>query len=336
MTVRRAHRPFQPTAAARPALLAPVALALGLLAGSVSAPSPARAQFFGGWGGWDNGGTWDGMEPQQVRRAISQRGFRVLAPLRRNGNVFVADVLDQRGQHERLIVAAADAQILQRFMVDDGRQPGAFPRGTDDGRDFTARGGDDDRGLVPPGDIPNARRIGRPIDRDAAPPQRYGDLGTGDDGSAEPESPLHRAPPPIRTVKPRPRVVERTPEPATGGREPGPVESTPLAPVAPRPAPPAPVAKAPAAAPAPVVASRPEPAAAPAPAPAAQAAPAAPAPATASRRMTDPLAIPAGDDAKPVRNVAAGITGSPAPAAAPAKPAAAPAKPADVPVAPLD
>ncbi len=314
MTDRRADRPLKTLTGAA------AALALGLLA----LPGTAQAQFFGGWGGWDNGGTWDGLGAQQVRRAIGQRGFRVLAPLRRNGNVFVADVLDGRGQHERLIVAAADAQILQRFMVDDGRQPGAFPRGTDDGSDFTARGTDDDRGLVPPGDIPDAgRRLVRPVDRDAASPQRFGDLAPGDDAPATLESPLRRTPPPIRTVKPRPRVVERTPDAPVGGREPGPVESTPLAPVAPRPvvAAPAPVAPAPAAAPPPaVVASRPEPAAAPV-----QVAPAAPA--TASRRMTDPLAIPAGGDAKPVRNVATGITGTPAPA---------PAKPADVPVAPLD
>ncbi len=320
MTDRRADRPFT--------ILAATALALGLLA----LPGSARAQFFGGWGGWDNGGGGDGLEPQQVRRAISQRGFRVLAPLRRNGNVFVADVLDGRGQHERLIVAAADAQILQRFMVDDGRQPGAFPHGTDDGRDFTARGTDDDRGLVPPGDIPDAgRRLARPVDRDAVPPQRFGDLAPDDDAPATLESPLRRTPPPIRTVKPHPRVVERTPDAPVGSREPGPVEATPLAPVAPRPVPlapstpaPVPVAKAPAPAPAPaVVASRPEPAAAaPAPAPAAPAVAAA-----ASRRMTDPLAIPAGGDAKPVRNVATGITGTPAPA---------PAKPGDVPVAPLD
>lgn len=326
MTDRRADRPFKAAAMA--------ALALGL----VALPGAARAQVFGGWGGWDDGGTWDGLGPQQVRRAISQRGFRVLAPLRRNGNVFVADVLDQRGQHERLIVAAADAQILQRFMVDDGRQPGAFPRGTDDGRDVTARGSDDDRGLIPPSDIPDTgRRSARPIDRDAAPPQRFGDLAPGDaDAPASLESPLRRTPPPIRTVKPRPRVVERTPEAPAGGREPGPVESTPLAPATPRPAvaapppAPAPVAKAPAPAPAPapaVVASRPEPTPAPVPAGPAPAGAAAAAPATASRRMTDPLAIPGGGDARPVRNVATGITGTPAPA---------PAKAGDVPVAPLD
>ena len=303
--------------------------------GFLASCGAAQAQFFGGWGGWDNGGTSDGLAPQQVRRAIGQRGFRVLAPLRRNGNVFVADVLDQRGQHERLIVAAADAQILQRFMVDDGRQPGAFPRGTDDGRDVSARGTDDDGGLVPPGDIPDGgRRLARPVDRDAAPPQRFGDLAPGDaDAPAAPESPLRRAPPPVRTVKPHPRVVERTPEAVTGGREPGPVEATPLAPAAPRPAAappaPAPVARAPAAAPAPatppaVLASRPEPAAAPTPA-TVQGGSATPA--TASRRMTDPLAIPAGGEARPVRNVATGVTGTPA---------AVPAKPGDVPVAPLD
>lgn len=325
MTDHRAKRPLRAVAV----------LAVGLAAAVL--PGAAQAQFFGGWGGWDDGGTWDGLAPQQVRRAIADRGFRVLAPLRRNGNVFVADVVDPRGRRERLIVAAADAQILQRFLVDDGRGTG---RGA-------ARGPDDERGLVPPADIPDAgRRFARPTDRDAVP-QRFGDLGTGgDDGDPglAPNAPLRRVVPAIRTVKPH----ARTPDGATATREPGPVESTPLAPAAPRavvstppasPAP-APVAKAPAppAATPPVVASRPEPAAAPAAPP-----PAAAAPATASRRLTDPLAIPTGTDAggKPVRSVASGITGSPAPAAQPsaaqpsaAKPSA--AKPGDVPVAPLD
>ena len=320
MTDHRAKRPLRAVAV----------LAVGLAAAVL--PGAAQAQFFGGWGGWDEGGTWDGLAPQQVRRAIADRGFRVVAPLRRNGSVFVADVVDQRGRRERLIVAAADAQILQRFLVDDGRG---------DSRGFAARGNDDERGLVPPADIPDAgRRFARPVDRDAAP-QRFGDLGTaGDDGDpgVAPNAPLRRVAPPVRTVKPRPRTVERTPDGAAATREPGPVESTPLAPAAPRPvaSAPAPVARVPAAAPAPaspaVVASRPEPAAAPAaPSPA----PAAPAPAAASRRLTDPLAIPAGADAggKPVRSVASGITGSPAPAAPAPKPAA---KPGDVPVAPLD
>ncbi len=319
-------------------LRAAVVLALGLSAASL--PSAAQAQFFGGWGGWDNGGTWDGMAPQQVRRAIAERGFRVLAPLRRNGNVFVADVVDQRGQHERLIVAAADAQILQRFLIDDGRGGGAGARAADEGRGFAVRGSDDDRGLVPPVDIPDAgRRFARPVDRDPAP-QRFGDLGGGDDSAAAPAlpdgGPRRLGPPPVRTVKPHPRVVSRAPEDAAG-RDGGAVDATPLAPVPPRPAAPA-VARtpAPSAAPPAVVASRPEPTA-----------PAAVGSASA-RRRADPLAIPGAADAagKPVRSVASGITGTPAPAApvsaaaATPKPAAvapaAAARPGDVPVAPLD
>ena len=331
---------------AKRSLRAAAVLALGVSAAVL--PGAAQAQFFGGWGGWDEGGTWDGLSPLQVRRAIAQRGFRVVAPLRRNGSVFVADVVDGRGQRERLIVAAADAQILQRFLVDDGRGPGPGRGGE---RGFASRD-DGDGGLVPPADIPDAgRRFARPAEREV-PSQRFGDLGTPGD-QAEPDGGdaplLRRNPPPIRTVKPRSRTVERTPEPVSPGREPGAVESTPLAPAAPRPAAPAAVATAPAPSPA-AAAPAPAPAAAPAakpapaavavnrtdPAPAAPpsaAAPAAPAP----RRMTDPLAIPGGDAAdRPVRSVATGITGTPAPAPvtpAPAKPAA---KPGDVPVAPLD
>ncbi len=146
MTDHRVKRPLRAAAV----------LALGL--GAAVLPGAAQAQFFGGWGGWDNGGTWDGLPPQQVRRSIVERGFRVLAPLRRNGSVFVADVIDGRGRRERLIVAAADAQILQRFLIDDGR-------GGDPGRGF-----DEDRSLVPPADIPEAgRRLARPVERDDPP-----------------------------------------------------------------------------------------------------------------------------------------------------------------------
>lgn len=311
-------------------LRAVAVLAFGLSAAVL--PSAAQAQFFGGWGGWDNGGAEDGMAPRQVRRAIAERGFRVLAPLRRNGNVFVADVVDQRGQHERLIVAAADAQILQRFLIDDGRQPGAAPRGLDEGRGFAVRGSDDDRGLVPPVDIPDAgRRFARPVDRDPAP-QRFGDLGGGgnSDQALPDAGPRRLGPPPIKTVKPHPRVVGRVPD-APGGRDGGAVDATPLAPAPSRPTPIA-KAPAPAAAPPAVVASRPEPAA-----PVVNGT-------TPSRHRADPLAIPGDTDAagKPVRSVASGITGTPAPAAprpsaaAPPAPSTAAGKPGDVPVAPLD
>ena len=330
MIDRRAKRSL------RAAAVLSLGLALGLSVAVV--PGVARAQVFGGWGGWDEGGTWDGLSPQQVRRSIAQRGFRVLAPLRRNGSVFVADVVDGRGQRERLIVAAADAQILQRFLVDDGSGAAPIRRGGDAERGFATHG--DDGGLVPPADIPDVgRRFARPVERDA-PPQRLGDLGRPDQADPEGvETPLlRRNPPPIRTVKPRPRTVERTPDvPASPGREPGAVEATPLVPSAPRAATPSPVATAPSPAPQPAPAKTPP---APQPAPAVASAPAAepvPAAAPAQRRMADPLAIPGGDAVnRPVRSVASGITGAPGPAPAPATPAKAPPKPADVPVAPLD
>ncbi len=120
-------------------------LALGLGLGLAALPQAAAAQVFGGWGGWGNGGFWenggngDGLQPRQIRRSIADQGFRVLSPLRRNGSVFVADVLDRRGRHERLIVAAADAQILQRFYLDDSRSPGAAPREAEQQPSFASR-----------------------------------------------------------------------------------------------------------------------------------------------------------------------------------------------------
>ncbi len=304
-------------------------LALGLGLGAAALPQAARAQFFGGWGGWDNGGTWDGMGPRQVRQSITEQGFRVLAPLRRNGNVFVADVIDPRGRRERLIVAAADAQILQRFYVDDERAPGGFGRG--DGTGFAARDPDQvDRGnLVPPGSIPDGRRRFNDVRGGVAPAPRLSDLN--DDSGTTPAPALPVKPrPPIRTVRP-PRVVERTPDSAIPRREPTAVESTPLAPAPPHPRivepQRAPAIQAPAA-----VASRPEPA----PAPASQ-------PSPQPHRLSDPLAIPGAAQkaagapaAPPVRSVSGAVTGAPATPPSPSTPPPAPAKAADVPVAPLD
>ena len=174
-------------------------LAVTLLVGTAASASPARAQFFG-WSGWDNGGAFGGMPGPQVRRSITEQGFRVLGPLRRNGTVFVADVIDPRGRHERLIVASSDAQILQRFYVDDGRGagPGTFARGDDEG------------GLVPPADIPGAprfraerpRRFAEPPADQAEPARRFGSPDAGGPDTAVVEPPPLRGQPPVRTVKP--------------------------------------------------------------------------------------------------------------------------------------
>ena len=301
------------------------ALAVTLCFGAAAVSSPAHAQFFG-WNGWDNGGD-NGLPGPQVRRSITQQGFRVLGPLRRNGDVFVADVIDRSGRHERLIVGSGDAQILQRFYVDDGRGPGRFVRGDET---------DGSGGLVPPADIPGLvqprgerpRRFAEPPADPAVPPRRFGDLDApSDPDNGVVDAPSPRNQPPIRTVRPGPRTVERAPE-TPERRMPTAVESTPLAPVTPKSRPvDAPArAAAPKAAPAAAVASRPDDT----PAPASSALPTA-----QPHRMTDPLAIPGGPgkaaEAAPARSVSAGVTG--APAAQPVVPAE---KSGDVSAAPLD
>ncbi len=286
-------------------------MAIGLGLGLTALPQAAAAQVFGGWGGWGNGGFWengDGLQPRQIRRSIADQGFRVLSPLRRNGSVFLADVLDRRGRHERLIVAAADAQILQRFYLDDMRGPAAAPREAEQQPSLASRFfGDAEPGLTPPAPIPSlGRRPGVP-NEDAMPARRYGDLDDGGETTVVPALPV-RPQPPIKTVKPRSRLVDRTPDAAGPVRLPGAVETSPLtpapqSPAAPRPKLVEPARIPPAPSPSSKVASRPD------------AAPTAPA-AAVQRRPADPLALPGVPNAAaspaPIRSVSGGITGAPA------------------------
>ena len=311
---------------------------------------PAAAQFFGfgdGWAGGWGGGHWGGLRANDVGRAIADQGFRMISPLRRNGSVFVADVVDRRGRRERLIVAAADAQILQRFYLDDPRLPGFVPRNR------MARGSDETNwenrnDVVPPASIPrSSRRPSLGADQDQSlDGNRQGD-GLGQDDSAEPQRvrPVQKAP------RQRPRVVDRTPDATSAA----PHDAPTAMPARPQPKPSEATRDPAAAAPvnerpvetAPKVAARPpEPASTPS-APAAQPAgtPTATAP---SPRMRDPLAIPGGEPktgaSKPApRPSSAAVEPStrsaptPAPAPTPvAKAVTTPSKTGDVPVAPLD
>ncbi len=177
------------------------AAALGLVLAGMASPQAARAQFFNFEGGWGGGASWGGMDPAAVYDAITERGFKVLAPLRRNGPVFVADVLDRRGLRERLVVAAADAQVLRRFYLDDPRLPGFAPRDGD------------------PGDEPRQRPFDR-ADRELppVPPAVIPGMGTQGDVTRVPGPDVQ----PLQKRAPRPRVVERTPEAAKRRREPVP------------------------------------------------------------------------------------------------------------------
>jgi hypothetical protein len=85
------------------------ALALSSFIGVAAVPTVAQAQLFGLWG-------WS-MRPGQVERIIQSQGFRLTGPIYRNGRVYVADVQDERGVHQRLIVDAYTGDVLQAFVT---------------------------------------------------------------------------------------------------------------------------------------------------------------------------------------------------------------------------
>ena len=329
------------------------ALAMGL----AGALAPAQAQDFGGWGGgWSGGwggGSWGNLRSVDIGQAVAQQGFRIIAPMRRAGPVFVADVLDRRGRRERLVVAAADGQILQRFYLDDPRLPGHVPRGAlaSEPEDPMDGGG----ALVPPASIPNQGRqgFGAPVygsrgyetpdaggrDRDPV----YGSRGNDDNPDDVLVEPARPRPVPKMVRPPKPRIVERTPDAAQPQRD-----VVPAKPHEPLRLPGEPDhANDRPAEPNPTVASRPpEP---PRPAAAPQLAPAGPAPAATGPRMKDPLAIPGNEPRaanRPAEAPRATVAATPAAAprvapgtvtGAPARPAPpTPAKGGDVPAAPLD
>jgi hypothetical protein len=85
----------------------------GLLA--LAPVTGAKAQFarLFGWG----------MPAVEVYHIIAAQGLRVTAPVYRNGRVYVADVVDPRGMHERLIIDAYNGDILQAFLTGPVREP---------------------------------------------------------------------------------------------------------------------------------------------------------------------------------------------------------------------
>ncbi len=89
-----------------------VALAGFLLLAPVGAAEAQFSRLFG----------WS-MPPNEVYHIIAAQGFRVTAPVYRNGRVFVADVVDPRGVHQRLIIDAFNGDILQAYRSGPIRGP---------------------------------------------------------------------------------------------------------------------------------------------------------------------------------------------------------------------
>ncbi len=283
------------------------ALGIVVLASVATSSTGARAQFF-----WDQ----PRLSADDAARVAIQHGYRVLARPSRNDDVYVVEVIDRRGDRERLIIAGETGQILQRIIADPRRTYRTF---TDPSIPS---------GPVPPGNIPNEERR----------PGFFARLFGGDDdhGNATDVSPPAPSDRPVmepdaRVRPPHPRRQPRVVEQAPDFGRPAAVESAPLAPPsaapkvsAPRPAvvrPPAEAALPPS--PAPVVA----------PAPTVAVTPPADKPTRAVSH--NPLAIPGSREQDEKLATPAAPSTKAAAAPAPQTNPSAPTKPA-VPVAPLE
>ena len=279
---------------------------VALLCGVSAQPASAQFRFFGE----------SEASTQDVYDTIANNGFRMAGPLMRNGEVYVADVIDRRQRRERLIISRSNGQIVQRFFVDLNGRPG--PYAAQPGYGYAA---------PPPQRAPVARnddsdffsRIVRGWGEDA-PPRPPGDIENGAaSGAVMPPS----LPRPQRMTRPRPTDTE--PRLAVR-REEAPITSRPLPVPAPAPSPVTPpVEKVAPAAEKPPVTSAPPTASTP--------------PTRATVVNTDPLRIPGQREPEAPKPTPAATVAAkqPAPVPAAVKPAPPKAAPvADVPVAPLD
>src|SRR5450432_2923006 len=53
--------------------------------------------------------------PQRIERQLNAWGYGLRGPLVRRGDVYVADVVSDTGDRERLVIDARSARIVQRF-----------------------------------------------------------------------------------------------------------------------------------------------------------------------------------------------------------------------------
>ena len=198
-------------ASRRPLVSVSAALGSGLLL--FVATGCAEAQFFGpDEPEWGTPGPWGaqqpGLAPGEIHRLVAGRGFRLLTPPFRNGNVYVADVIDRQGIQERLIVDAYSGSIMQRFRVSPRPAETAPPW-----PDSNLAGTPQPR-VVPGIGEPSERMVRAPNGDEIETPV-VPDVG---------ESPLSEPvkPKPRHVIKPRPKLAARPlpkPEsafPATG------------------------------------------------------------------------------------------------------------------------
>lgn len=176
------------------------------------APHPAQAQFF-----WEQ----PGLSSDDAARVAIRHGFRVLSRPMRNDDVYVAQVINRRGDREQVVIAADSGRILQRYSLDEDRPERVY-------RDPTIP-----PGPVPPGRVPTQE--GRTNGGFFA--RLFGNDGPDAGDVGEPSRPAYGERPPSsyglpnQPVRgPRPRRQSRALESAPETIHQEPIESAPLAP----------------------------------------------------------------------------------------------------------
>jgi hypothetical protein len=175
-----------------------------------SVPTSAQAQIFGMFG-------WS-MPPGQVMHMIRSQGFRLSGPFYRNGRVYVADVMDDRGVRQRLIVDAFSGEVLQAFVL--GRPSETF------GNERSARFEPLDRGPGPGAPLPSAPDAGalQPSAPQIGAPQNIESL------PLKPKAKMRTSVSKRETVRARPEPDARTPSsdlpPSEATKTPAPIQPT--------------------------------------------------------------------------------------------------------------
>jgi hypothetical protein len=107
---------------------------------TLAAATPARAQFFGWFGARTFPETRPAAPPRAVEFKLRRMGYRLLTPMRFNGDVVLADVVDSGGRRARLVIDPVDGAILQKFATAEPRPSRPLTRDPEFGAAPVVRG----------------------------------------------------------------------------------------------------------------------------------------------------------------------------------------------------
>ena len=213
-------------------------IALAAMA-TLAASTPARAQFFGWFGARTFPETRPAAPPRAVEYRLRRMGYSLLGPLRFNGDVVLADVIDQGGRRARLVIDPVDGAILQKFASTEPRPARPLTRDSELSDAPVVRGpstGYLENGDAAPLPAPRARppaaeapQPGKPKAPRTVARSTPAQPPVVDTPAANPPTPAPaKTPAPAARSEPQPAVADTAPAPKP------PVAKPPVAPPAPK------------------------------------------------------------------------------------------------------